>query len=461
MLYSPPSAGALVDRMIVCTARPGSPPMLRSGIEELARRTQAVPVVVWVSLGFLISYLLFFIGPVFLRANSMQFFEPVAAADHLGIDLKIRLNWSAYSLDPEQRPLPDGNGTVFPPLANLLFAPLLGLRFSVAYGLLTVLTVLLYVFLTLWLPVLIRAGQRLPSFAVLICATGLMSAGFQFELERGQWNVIAVFLALMAVWIFHRHRRQRIIAYVLFVISVQLKIYPIVFVVLLVSDWRLWRENIIRLSLLAAANVLLFFVQGPRLFAIWISGLRDWSASTWIWEGNPSIQSAVTLAADFAARRGWVWLSSSAGLIQAALSLAVLLCLAVILVHAYRSQTRVPSEHYLLAAALGCLLIPGGAFDYRLSILGAPLILFLLSEEADRGNSLRPFNGLTRRLAILLLSFAYATTLVPNSQRPYYLANNFPALFVMLLLVTFLALSSGESPSERGALEGTPGASPA
>jgi hypothetical protein len=421
--------------------------MLRSGGEELGRRIQGIPSTLWIFLGFFASYLLFFIGPVFLSANSLQLFEPVPAAQHLGIDLRLRLSWSAYSLRSEM-PMPDGDGTVFPPFANLLFAPLLGLEFSTAYKLLTVLTLLLYVFLTLWLPALIRGEHRLSSAAILICATGLISYGLQFELERGQWNVVAVSLALLAVWIFHRHRRQRFIAYVLFVVSVQLKVYPVVFLVLFVSDWRLWRENTIRFLLLAVANVLLFFVQGTRFFEIWLSGLRDWSENTWIWEGNPSIRSAVTLASDLAAKRGWTGLSSSVGLIVMALSLVVVLCLVAILIHAYSHHASAPSGHYLLAAAIGCLLIPSGAYDYRLSILGAPLVMVLLSEDAGGGTRLRNSGFLARRLAVLLMSFAYATTLVPYTQKPYYLANNFPALFVMLLTVTLLALTSDGHGSE-------------
>jgi hypothetical protein len=416
--------------------------MFRVRIEEFARRIHAVPVVVWVLLGFFISYLLFFADPVFLHANSMQFFEPVQAADHLGIDLKIRLDWSRYALD-HRNPLPDTEGTAFPPFSDLLFVPLLGVNFRLAYRLLTILTVLHYVVLTLVLPLLIRAERRLPAIAVLIAATGLISHGFLFELERGQWNVIVVALTFTAIWIFHWHPAQRLLAYVLFTIAAQLKIYPMIFIVLLVSDWRLWRENIIRLSSLAAANILLLFVQGPQAFATWAYGLRDWSATTWIWEGNPSIESAVMLAAGYATRHGWVGMASLAGPVRIFLSLLVILCLAAILFKAYRNLAKIPSAYYLLAAANGCLLLPGGGYDYRLSILGAPLVMVLLNED-DQVMDVSPFRNVTRRVAVLLLSLTYATTLLPSAQKPYYLANNFPALFAMLLLVTYLALVSRE-----------------
>jgi hypothetical protein len=410
-------------------------------IEELARFLQRIPLIAWVLMGFILAYLVVFVTPVFLSAGSMQFFEPAPAAEHLGIDLKMRLSWSAYWLDPSGL-VPDGNGTVFPPFANLLFSPLLTLRFSTAYALLTFSTVLLYVVLILVLPLLMSAERRLSPVAVLICATGPISYGLQFELERGQWNVITLSLVLVAVWLFHRHQRLRPLAYVLFLIAVQLKLYPIVFLPLLVSDWRRWRENVARFLLLSVTTVLLFFVQGIRPLQTWISGLRDWSAEAWIWEGNPSIQSAVTQAAEFATRQGWTGLASSAGVIQKLLSLVVVLCLIAILVRVYRTQRGGLSAHYLLAAAIGCLLVPSGGYDYRLSILGAPLVMVFLVEEAQQAAWSRSPAAMLRSLAFLVLSFVYATTLVPYGQKPFYLANNFPALFVMLLLVTLLALTS-------------------
>ena len=422
--------------------------MLRPRIEELARRIQTSPLVLWILAGFLIAYLLFFVVPVFLSANSMQRFEPAPAADRLGIDLKMRLSWSAFSLDAEAT-LPDGDGTVFPPFANLVFAPLLSLRFSTAYTLLTVLTVLLYVAATLWLPALIRADRRVTAIAILICATGLLSYGFQFELERGQWNAITMFLALTALWIFHRHDRWRLLSYLLFVISVQLKLYPLVLLPLFISDLRRWRENAIRIVLLAVVNVPLFFVQGSRALGFWLSGLGAWASNVWIWEGNPSIHSALTLASNLAARRGWPAFSSISGPLEIVLSLAVVACLASILVRAYRNRLEPPSAHYLLAAAIGCLLIPSGGYDYRLTILGGPLILVYLSEEAADRNVTSSAPLIARRSAILLLSFAYATTLFPWAQKPYFLSNNFPALFATLLVVTWLALTfNGAAPAE-------------
>jgi hypothetical protein len=157
----------------------------------------------------------------------------------------------------------------------------------------------------------------------------------------------------------------------------------------------------------------------------------------------------VTLAADFGSRYGWDGFASNAGWIQSALSIGVLLCLAAILLRTYRHQQGMPGAYYVLAAAISCLLIPSGGYDYRLTILGAPLVMVLHWEEHARNVGGSLFSALGRKLAVIAVSLAYATTLVPYSQKPYYLANNFPALFVMLLLVTYLALTMELQPTEQ------------
>ena len=56
--------------------------------------------------------------------------------------------------------------------------------------------------------------------------TGLTSHGLQFELERGQFNVVAISLCLLAVYIFHYQVKYRHFGYLLFLVAVQLKVYP-------------------------------------------------------------------------------------------------------------------------------------------------------------------------------------------------------------------------------------------
>lgn len=409
----------------------------------------AAPLHAWVLLAFGVAYLLFMTAPVFLRTNQMEFYRYVPAANRIGIDLKLTLSWSEYWL--HGGPVPDKEGTIYPPLASMLFIPLLAFKFNEAYRILTVSTVLIYAATTLVLPRLMTRQKGLSVIAVLVCATGLVSYGLQFELERGQFSVLAIGLTLAAIWLFHQRPRWRMLAYVLFIASVQLKIYPIVFLPLFIDDWRRPWPNVRRLGLLALVNMLLLFVTGIGGFRMWLAGVRG--QDIFVWVGNASAYSFLIRVGNFAAARGWTWMLGNVSWISVVVLLAVIACLLLTLVPAYRRNQRSPSLYFIMAATIACIVVPASGHDYRLSALGGPLVMVLLAEAAAPA-------ALWRRLVVWVLCFAYAITLFPTVQRPFYVANSFPALIVMLVALAVLALTSPdpEGISPAGAAEEEPSA---
>jgi len=49
----------------------------------------------------------------------------------------------------------------------------------------------------------------------------------------------------LANWIYHYQNKYRYLAYILFTISVQLKLFPLMFIHrCLLSDWQDWRNNL-------------------------------------------------------------------------------------------------------------------------------------------------------------------------------------------------------------------------
>ncbi len=122
---------------------------------------------------------------------------------------------------------------LYAPLTNVFFVPLVFMNFAAAYALMSVLSLLCVAWTTYALPMLISGTRQLSALHALILAGGFLSYGLQFEIERGQFNVLAVTLCLVAVWIYHYHVRYRFLAYVLFLTSVQLKLYPFIFALLL------------------------------------------------------------------------------------------------------------------------------------------------------------------------------------------------------------------------------------
>lgn len=402
------------------------------------KRSHSLLIGVWLA-GFLVTYLSFFICPIFFNsAHVMQFFKTVSAIDPIGIDLKHVLLCSEAAL--KHAPIMDYIN-VNPPLASLLFMPLLSMDFFLAYKIMTVVTIVSFITMTFLLPLQSSKSKLVTPLLVFLLVTGLYSYGFQFELERGQFHVLAVFLSFLAIWIFHYYPRWRFLAYVLFTISVQLKTYPAIFALMLISDWRDWKRNFARLFLLAAANVALLFVLGPEFCAAFVQVARTQSADPVLSPATHSIRAFVMLASQYLSDQGWPWLSQHSTLVQSILLAMVAACVIVLLLAAYRENKGGVNPYLLLTCTLCAMLIPPQSHDYKLSILAAPVaVLFTNERFADGFDHLFP-----RVVAIVLIfifSVLYTSTTYPSINKPTLLKCNCPALLLMLLAITLLSLLS-------------------
>jgi hypothetical protein len=347
------------------------------------------------------------------------------------------LNFSKVWFIAKQTPYIGGN--YYPPLATVLFTPLTAIKYTWAYRIILLANVFCYVMISFVFPLQIDKEKRVSSLLLLVFITGLFSYGFQFELERGQFNVIAIFMCFLAIWIFHYHNKYRYLAYIFFTISVQLKVYPLIFIIMLISNWQDWKNNIKRFFVLAAVNFGLLFVLGRSVFDDFIKEIIAHSVKPYIWPGNHSIKSFVTLLSETAFDNGWVWVKQYLGLAQIALLAIVVVCLFLIILQTYLQKQKGLNPLLLLACTIGALLIPAVSNDYKLSILAAPVAVLLLNNKFwERANS--PFPHEIFILPLLIFSAAYFSTLFSYTNKPGILDNNLPALFTMLLVITFLSL---------------------
>jgi len=412
--------------------------MKKLGIRWLLDHIWNAPLLVWVMLGFSITYLFFFIRPIFFSStNVMQFPNYVPNIVPIGADLRGTLNFSSSWL--VNKLYTDNK----PPLVILLFAPLLRIPFTWAYKIVTVVTVVCYGIVAFVLPLKIAKGRRISPILLLIFSTGLFSYGFQFELERGQFNVIAIFLCFLAIWIFHYQNKYRYLAYILFTISVQLKVYPLIFIVMLIRDWRDWKNNILRFVLLGAANFAVLFVLGTHAFVEFINTINGYIVSPYIWIGNHSILSFATVVADRSNSHGWTWLNNHAGWIQIGLLAVVGICIFLVVFQTYHQKKGGVNPLLLLACTIAALLIPSTSHDYTLSILAGPVALLFLNNGFWAGIKRHRLQPLLMVL-LFIFSTAYFSTLYSytNKTPPYVIETNFSALFIMLLIVTVFSVLS-------------------
>jgi Glycosyltransferase family 87 len=396
-----------------------------------------LPVIAWVLIGFFAVYVLFFVSPMFLNSTlRMEYFyrylpEKYPIGNDLLVVIELMKAWFTEGQSPYLVQF-------YPPFTYVFFAPLLLIdNYPLVFRFFTLFSLVFYCFLTLLLPLQITRKQNV-TLIVLLFVSGLISYGFQFELERGQYNVFTFLLCLLAIYIFHNHPKYRLIAYILFSISIQLKIYPAIFIVLFVDDWKNWKAILRRFAGIGLFNILLLFIMGPQIFLDFLGSVSVQLATPgWTWNGNHSMNAFVfNLAKD-----GFRVLSSdtleavrqNTGLIENLLFLIFILCFAgSIVINILRKKTGI-DPYLLVVCMIGALTIPVSN-DYTLSILTAPLAILLSSIPAMK-------TAVQRVISILMvfgISFAYASVLIPFKYKPYYLNNAFPPLFVILVFVMVL-----------------------
>lgn len=403
------------------------------------------PVSVWVVVGLLITYLLFFVSPMFLNENwgIFYFTRYLPDARPIGLDLRTTMSSVTPWVMTGQSPYPD---LFYPPLTYILFAPLALINYPESYVLITYLTIFSFCALAV-LASLLMSPNRDYSFIMLFFVSGTLSYGFQFELERGQFNVITFFLCMLSVYIFHRHYKFRYLAYVLFSAAIHIKLYPAIFIFMFVRDWRDWKTNIRRWIGLGVFNFLLLFALGYQEFIGFVDTVMiQILTPSWAWNGNHSLQAFVF---NFL-RDGYGLISpgilavlqQNAGLLRGILLIVIVGCIIAVLVRAYMLNESGFNSYLFGICTLGALIIPTSN-DYTLPILAAPLAVFF--------SGLPSIDGFRKKwlsiLLILIASISYGSILHPFKYKPYYLNNSFPPLLLILIAGTLLYFLKDKSSS--------------
>lgn len=418
-------------------------------IRKLIQRILELPVITWVLLGFLVIYLLLFLSPVFLNANrAMNYFTAyIPNLNPIGNDLQVKVDLLRGLIVENTSPYTIG---FYPPLTYVIFSPLLLIQDpATLYRVFTLFTFFNYCLLTLALPLKIIEKKHLP-LALLLFITGLFSYGFQFELERGQYNIFAFLLCLTSIYIFHYYPKYRWLAYFLFSLSVQLKLYPAIFIVMFVDDWREWKKVLARFIGIGLLNLGLFFIMGVQVFLDFMRSVtRQMVNPSWIGPWNHSISSFISVAKQDGL--GLIGLDTlrtfrhNAEWIEVLLILTfVLLFLSALIIFHLRKE-RGLDPYLLLTCTIGALILPI-SYDYTLSLLPVPMLLFLCGIPEMNGS----WRKLLSILLILGIAVAYFATLIPYNYRPYFLNDAFPILFVILIMVTllnFMRIKSGKGQS--------------
>lgn len=414
-----------------------TPEKIQAGkkIADFFRRLLNAPLLTWLLLSFLTIYLLFFIAPVFLNdIHRMRYFTTYLPDRFpIGNDMidfvNLIKNWFTNGQSPYHIQF-------YPPLSYILYAPALLISdYATLFVIFTSMTLVSYFALTFLIPVAVFRMEK-AAIVLIFFLTGLISYGLQFELERGQYNVLTFLLCILSIYIFHYRPAHRIFAYLLFSLAIQLKLYPAIFILMLVDDWRNWKRIALRFIGIGFFNFILLFAMGYKAFIEFTSSaLTQLATPGWLWTGNHSIKSFVKVLGS-----GQLGLTNAATLTliqqnSERLSMLFLLIIAVCLLLSvwisYLRREGGVDYYLLLSCTLVALTVPISN-DYTLSILAAPMALFFASLPEIKDSR----NKVVSILLIIGISLSYALVLTPFKYRPAYLGNAFPSLLVILIFAT-------------------------
>lgn len=417
--------------------------MNRSREQSIVDWAVNLPIVAYFLLCLSIAYLLYFIRPVFFGSvHGMQFLRYIPAVDPIGVDLKQLLSYSASWAVGGQTPYVGSN--LYPPLASILASPLLYVDTFTAYKIVTFLTLLSFALSAFLVSRCIAKGASNSTLLLLLFVSGALSYGFQFELERGQFNVIAFTLCLAAVYLYHHHHKYRFVAYALFSIAVQLKVYPAIFILMFVGDWWDWKGNVARMLAIAIINFAALFILGAKAFTDFVGAIRAQALDPFAWVGNHSIASFVSPPTTW--QIGTLRLDDYTRLMEVVLFAIVGVCLLLMVIKAYRQRVKGLNGHLFLACTLAGLLIPSVSHDYTLSLLPGAIALALMNRPRNNDSTGKRLFSVA---LLIVISFTYAVTLFPYVNKPGVFENNCPVLLAMLLTITLLNLMDQTSTTSR------------
>jgi len=422
-----------------CQAATSSTQTNHQTIKSLTGGVFSLSFTPWVLLGFFIVFFVDFIYPTFLSAyHEFRLFPNFPVLKPLGADLHEFLNFSRHMLETGS---PYIQPNYYPPFQAIFFLPLLRPGPDQSFIYLTILSLICFLTLIFCLPALVEKKHQLRPLALFGVVSGLFSYGLWFELERGQFDLLVMGLCFGGIYLYHFYPRWRWLAFALFIMSVNIKIYPVVFILCFTRDWRDWKSNLIRWGLLLIANFAGLFILGWQVFLDFLQALTSQLGNpTYWWAGNHSADSFVRVMVESMKDSQGVVAPLRANIRWLVLGLQALylFCLGGVLIMVYRRRMSAANPYLLLMLTLGTMVLPSTSHDYKLSLLVSPVILLLNQLEFHRSG--RVWLDSAAIVLVTIFSAAYSSTLFLHNDLPVWLTNNLPALLIMAAATVFLMM---------------------
>ena len=398
-----------------------------------------LPTIVWISVAFLVVNFFFFMKPMFLNSKlQMDYFSHyIPNTSLIGADIRTIMtsieSWLVSGHSPYENGL-----LAYPPLVLVLFSPLILIGFPAYFKLLIYATLVSYIVVGIIIPSFQNKNNQ-NSIVYFVFTMGIISYGLQFELERGQFNLIAFAICYVAIYLFHSYPKFRIFAYILFSISVQLKIFTGIFILLFIDKWLNWKANVRRIIGIGLFNFLLLFVLGVDAFNNFLTSISINQFDLTPWNGI-SIQSFVFRLS----RTGYgvfsedimMFAANNPELLKLLLLIFYGIFFSMQIFYSIKQSQRGFDPYLFVTCTIGALIIPTISNDYKLPLLIGPMAI-LLSSLSIQGSFKKRIISI---ILIITMSSAFWSTLYPFEIKPEIMHNNLLVLFVILISITIFRM---------------------
>ena len=372
---------------------------------------------------FVTSYIIFYIFPSLINVDGkMKQLQLLPFIDPIGVDFKANLDFIESWVSGTDQQFSKFN--IYPPLTSLFFLPFIFLDFKISYILLTSFSFLSLFYITILFPFRMLKDLNTFFLSIPIFLISLFTYPFLFEIERGQFNLITMALCFYGLEL---NKNGKFLGYIFFLISIQMKLFPAIFVFLFA------KKDIKKYLYLGGISVLSLFLLGIGKFKHFLKAVTDISKSEiFISEVNLSVGSFFKIFSNVLIERGKSELIPYMNIIQIMIMI-FMICVLAWLIYRYLNKEQ---DYYklLFGCSILTLLIPQVSHDYKLSYLTGPFICFL-------------FSYLNKRYELFLIwiaSFCYCSFLWhfwEHKQAIPIFKINTPSLLIMLFIVLLSTIS--------------------
>lgn len=357
---------------------------------------------------FLFAFTFGYIIPVFFAQGKLIIPTQIPTGGPFGSDLKWTIDMAL-----------DANKIPYSPFADILFSLFSHISFNFLYYALSITSFCILVVYSLSI---MRSYPKNSATIILILITTLSSYGLLFEIERGQWNIIACLLIMLSIYYYKINKK--LLAVILFSVAVHLKIYPIIFILVFSNNYNDVKGTIKFWIYIGVVNIALFFIEGWGASILYFKNMFLYAKNPAVWIGNHSIFSFSVLCK--------LHYSLNHKILFIALMCSFILMLSAMIFLHFKNRMSGINIHLILFLTLGAIMLPTVSHDYTLSLLTFPIVYFIAKLD---NRTLKTFDKcwLFVLMFIFFISqYSYANFEYLNS---LLVLNKLPLLFIISILV--------------------------